>query len=63
MAPKKKKEKEKIQAVIDKLQEDLQKQEENQKQVMQRLLIEKDTWLANCSPSFNQSDIFLALFF
>ncbi|XP_024534234.1 THO complex subunit 2 [Selaginella moellendorffii] len=48
---KRKKDKEKIQEVLDRLSSELQKQEQHVATVQQRLLREKDSWLTSCPDS------------
>ncbi|XP_024388621.1 THO complex subunit 2 isoform X2 [Physcomitrium patens] len=56
---KRKKDKEKIQEVLDRLSSEYQKQEANAAAVHQRLVREKDGWLASCSESLKINMEFL----
>lgn len=56
---KRKKDKEKIQEVLDRLTSEYQKQEANVAAVHQRLVREKDTWLVSCSDSLKINMEFL----
>lgn len=56
---KRKKDKEKIQEVLDRLSAELQKQEATVTSINQRLVREKDGWLASCSESLKINMEFL----
>jgi len=56
---KRKKDKEKIQEVLDRLTSEYQKQEANVTAVHQRLVREKDSWLVSCSDSLKINMEFL----
>lgn len=56
---KRKKDKEKIQEVLDRLSSELQKQEQNVNAVHQRLVREKDSWLTSCPDSLKINMEFL----
>eukprot|EP00250_Pteridium_aquilinum_P010635 c19529_g1_i1 orf=214-5961(+) len=56
---KRKKDKEKIQEVLDRLTSEMQKQEQNAKSVHQRLVKEKDSWLTSCPDSLKINMEFL----
>jgi THO complex subunit 2 len=56
---KRKKDKERIQEVLDRLSSELQKQEQNVAAVHQRLVREKDSWLTSCPDSLKINMEFL----